>query len=346
MRENKRSTRFLDACRGNPVDITPVWLMRQAGRYMREYRILREKYSFWTLCKTPELAVEVTLQPVDVLGVDAAILFSDILVPVEAMGADIEFTEGKGPVFDKPVRDEAAIDALKVIEPADIDFVCQAIRILRRELEDRVPLIGFSGAPFTLASYLVEGGGSRHFAEIKALMFKEPELYGRLMEKLSDVVTVYLKAQIEAGAQVVQLFESWAAAVGPADYEKYVFPYSKKVLASVSDLGVPVIHFANGAGTFINKIAAAGGDVIGVDWHVRLDDAWADIGEGKAIQGNLDPVALLAGPAEIEKRVRDVLEQTGGRPGHIFNLGHGILPQTPVENAKYFVDCVHRLSTR
>ncbi|MFH1737004.1 MAG: uroporphyrinogen decarboxylase [Actinomycetota bacterium] len=346
MHENKRSKRFLNACRGEPVDITPVWLMRQAGRYMREYRLLRKKHSFWTLCKTPELAVEVTLQPVDALGVDAAILFSDILVPVSAMGADIEFTEGKGPVFDKPVRDEAAIDSLKVIEPADIDFVCQAIRTLCRELEGRVPLIGFSGAPFTLASYLVEGGGSRYFAEIKALMFKEPELYRRLMDKLSDVVIVYLKAQIEAGAQVVQLFESWASAVGPADYERYVFPYSQRVLDSVSGLGAPVIHFANGAGTYLDKIAAAGGDVIGIDWHIRLDEAWTAIGKDKAIQGNLDPVALLAGPAEIEKRVRDVLEQAGSRPGHIFNLGHGILPQTPVENAKHFVDCVHRLSTR
>ena len=346
MRETKCSTRFLDACRGEPVDMTPVWLMRQAGRYLPEYRTLREAHSFWEMCKTPELAVEVTLQPVDAIGVDAAILFSDILVPVEAMGVEIEFIEGKGPVFDEPVRDEAAIDSLRIIEPADIDFVCQAIRILRRELEGRVPLIGFSGAPFTLASYLVEGGGSRHFIEIKALIFKEPELYGRLMDKLSDVVIVYLKAQIEAGAQVVQPFESWASAVGPADYEKYVFPYSKKVLASVSDLGVPIIHFANGAGTFIDKVAAAGGDVIGIDWHIRLDDAWTAIGKEKAIQGNLDPVALLAGPAEIEKRVRDVLEQAGSRPGHIFNLGHGILPQTPVENAKYFVDCVHRLSAR
>jgi uroporphyrinogen decarboxylase len=345
MPQDMRDSLFLKACRREPTDQTPVWLMRQAGRYLKEYRALREKHSFWEMCKTPELAVEVTLQPVDIIGVDAAILFSDILVPVEAMGVGIEFTEGRGPVVDHPVRTSADVDALRVIDPEDVGFVYEAIRQLRRELAGRVPLIGFSGAPYTLASYAVEGGSSRNYTFIKSMMYQEPELYDRLMNKLADVVIVYLKAQIEAGAQVVQIFESWASSVSPYDYRKRVMPYSKKVLDALKDEGVPLIHFANGAGNFLDSVAQAGGDVIGVDWRIELDDAWQAIGE-KGIQGNLDPVILLSGPEEIEKRVADILEKAGGKPGHVFNLGHGILPNTPVENARFFVDTVHNLSRK
>lgn len=345
MRQDMSDSPFLLACRREPVPYTPVWIMRQAGRYMPEYRALRETHSFWEMCKTPELAVEVTLQPVDAIGVDAAILFSDILVPVEAMGVDIEFTEGRGPVVDHPVRTLADVGALRIIDPEDVGFVFEAIRKLRRELVGRVPLIGFSGAPYTLASYAVEGGGSRNYTHIKKMMYNEPELYDQLMTMLADVVIVYLKAQIKAGAQAVQVFESWASSVTPYDYRKRVMPYSQKVLDALRGEGVPVIHFANGAGAFLGSVAEAGGDVIGVDWRVDLDDAWKTIGN-KAIQGNLDPVVLLSSPDEIDTRVADILKRTAGRPGHIFNLGHGILPETPVENARYFVDTVHDLSQR
>lgn len=343
MHKDMQDSPFLKACRREPTAYTPVWLMRQAGRYLPEYRALREVYSFWEMCKTPELAVEVTLQPVNTIGVDAAILFSDILVPVEAMGIDIEFTEGRGPVVDHPVRTSADVDVLKVIDPEDVGFVYEAIRQVRRELVGRVPLIGFSGAPYTLASYAVEGSGSRNYTHIKSMMYNQPELYDRLMNMLADVVIVYLKAQINAGAQAVQLFESWASSVTPYDYRRRVMPYSKKVLDALKGQGVPVIHFANGAGTFLDSVAQAGGDVIGVDWRIDINEAWQAIGE-KAIQGNLDPVILLSSPEEIEKRVADILKRADGKPGHIFNLGHGILPETPVENARYFVDCVHRLS--
>jgi uroporphyrinogen decarboxylase len=345
VRKDMQDSPFLMACRREPTAYTPVWMMRQAGRYMPEYRALRGMYSFWEMCKTPELAVEVTLQPVDGIGVDAAILFSDILVPVEAMGVGIEFTEGRGPVVDHPVRTSADVDALRIIDPEDVGFVYEAIRQLRRELAGRVPLIGFSGAPYTLASYAVEGGGSRNYTHIKKMMYNEPELYDRLMNKLADVVIVYLKAQIKAGAQAVQLFESWASSVTPYDYRRRVMPYSKKVLDALRGEGVPVIHFANGAGSFLDAVAEAGGDVIGVDWRIDIDQAWAAIGD-KGIQGNLDPVILLSSPEEIERRVADILKRAAGKPGHIFNLGHGILPETPVENAKYFIDTVHDLSQR
>ncbi len=337
---------FLRACRREPVPTVPVWIMRQAGRYMPAYRALRAKHSFWEMCKTPELAVEVTLQPVNGIGVDAAILFSDILVPVEAMGVGIEFTEGRGPVIEKPIRTGADLDTLHIIDAEEVSFVYDAIRILRGELAGRVPLIGFSGAPYTLASYIVEGGGSRNYTHIKTMMYKEPALYDRLLNMLADVVIVYLTAQVKAGAQAIQMFESWASSVSPYDYRTRVAPYSRKVLAALAGLGVPVIHFANGAGNFLGDVAATGADVVGVDWRVDLDDAWTEIGCDKGIQGNLDPIVLLGGQDEIERRVTDILVRADGRPGHIFNLGHGILPETPVENAKYLVDCVHRLSTK
>lgn len=341
-----REDRFLKACRREEVDMTPVWLMRQAGRYMQEYRDLREKYSFLEMCKIPEVALEVTMQPVNRIGIDAAILFSDILIPVEAMGIDLEFTEGRGPVINNPVRDERTYKTLRTIDPADVGFVTDAIKLLRHELKGKVPLIGFSGAPFTLASYMVEGGHSRNFLTIKGMMYQAPGLYDSLMNLIADVVVTYLKAQIDAGAQVVQIFDSWVGCLGPDDYEVFAMPYTKKITDALKGSGVPVIHFANGASTYLDKVAAAGGDVIGVDWRVDLDKAWDAIGPDKAIQGNLDPVALMAGQDEIDKRVRSIVKKAGGRNGHIFNLGHGVLPPTPVENVKYLVDLVHEVSLR
>lgn len=346
MTENPRATRFLKACRREPVDMTPVWLMRQAGRYMQEYRNLREKHSFLDMCKIPEVAVEVTLQPVEAVGVDAAILFSDILIPVEAMGIDVAFTDGRGPVIANPVRDSRALKKIRTITPDDVSFVLDAIKALRRELDGVAPLIGFSGAPFTLASYIVEAGHSRNFLVIKGMMYAAPDLYATLMDMITDTVITYLKAQIGAGAQAVQLFDSWVGSLSPVDYERFALPYTKRVVDALGGEGVPVIHFANQAGTYLDLVARAGGDVIGVDWRIDLDRAWELIGADFAIQGNLDPVVLLAPHAEIERQARRVLASAAGRTGHIFNLGHGVLPPTPVENAKYLVDLVHELTRR
>ncbi len=337
--------RFIKACRREQVDCTPVWFMRQAGRYMAEYRRIREKYSFLSMCRTPELAAEVTLQPLDRLGVDAAIIFADILLPLEPMGIDLEFAADEGPVIHTTVHDQAAVDALRVIEPEEeLPFVMEAIRIVRRTLDGKLPLIGFSGAPFTLASYIIEGGHSRTYITTKALMYHAPQVWHRLMEKLAEVVARYLRAQIRAGAQVVQLFDSWVGCLTPNDYREYVMPHSWHVLASLKDLGVPVIHFGTDTAGLLELMREAGGDVIGVDWRIQLDDAWGRLGGGVAIQGNLDPVALFAPIPEIEKRVADILRRAGGRPGHIFNLGHGILPKTPVEHVQATVEMVHKLS--
>lgn len=339
--------RFLKACRREPVDRTPVWLMRQAGRYMKEYRDIRSKHDFLTMCKKPEVAAEVTLQPVDKIGVDAAILFADILLPLEGMGINLEFAKGEGPVIHNPVRNKADVDKVRVVEAEEATFyVAEAIKILRRELENKVPLIGFSGAPFTLASYIIEGSGSRDYRYTKAMMYEDPQAWHALMEKLAEIVTRYLRMQIKAGAQAVQMFDSWVGALGPVDYEQFIMPYSKKVMDNLASEGVPRIHFANNASTLLELVSAAGGDVIGVDWRINLDVAWEKIGNDKAIQGNLDPI-ILFGPIEyIEKRVKDILDRAAGQPGHIFNLGHGIHKDTPVEHAQALVDAVHRLSQK
>ncbi|MBN2705018.1 MAG: uroporphyrinogen decarboxylase [Deltaproteobacteria bacterium] len=343
----KSDYRFLRACRLREVDCTPVWMMRQAGRYLPEYRALREKYSFWEMCKTPELAVEVTLQPLRRMELDAAILFSDILVPLEPMGSAIEFFEGRGPVVEKPIRNAADLASLRVIDAAaEVPFVMDAIRLLRRELDGKVPLIGFSGAPFTLASYLVEGGGSKQYQHIKTLMYAAPEVYHRLMEMITATVISYLRAQIEAGVQAVQLFDSWVGCLEPLDYQEFVFPYSRKIFAALEAYDLPKIHFANQASTFIEQVAAAGGDVIGLDWRQDLGKAWKQIGYDKGVQGNFEPVALFGPVPEIRKRVARILEQADQRPGHIFNLGHGILPTTPIDHARAMIDAVHELSAR
>ena len=339
--------RFLKACRREPVDCTPVWLMRQAGRYMAEYRAIRAKTPFLQMCKTPELAAEVTLQPVEKIGVDAAIIFADILLPREGMGIGFEFAANEGPVIANPVRDRAAVEAVKIIDPeTDVGYVMEAIRLVRKELDGKLPVIGFSGAPFTLASYIVEGGGSRNYQHIKSLAYNDPDAFHLLMDKIAQVVILYLNAQIEAGAQAVQLFDSWVGCLGPTDYESLVLPHTRKVIAGIKADGVPIIHFANRGSTLLELIKQAGGDVVSVDWRVNLDDAWARIGYDYAIQGNLDPVALFAPVAEVRRRAGDILERAGRRPGHVFNLGHGILPETPVDHVRALVEAVHELSAR
>ena len=333
--------RFLRACRRLPVDVTPVWFMRQAGRYMPEYRAIRKEYSLLEICQHPELAAEVTLQPVRALGVDAAILFADILLPVIPLGLGLQFVKDEGPVIGKPIRSMQDVEALRPVNPeADLGYVMQAIRILRGELKD-TPLIGFCGAPFTVASYMIEGGSSRDFLKTKGLMLSEPQLWHALLEKLSTVLADYLVAQIRAGAQAVQVFDSWVGALSPQDYETFVLPYSRRVLEAASAAGVPVIHFGTNTTTLLPLMKRAGGGVIGLDWRIPLDDGWRLIGEDAAVQGNLDPAVLFAPLPEIEKRVKDILRRAGGRPGHIFNLGHGILQNTPVDHVKAVVDMVH-----
>ncbi len=339
------SRRFLQACRLQPVDATPVWFMRQAGRYMPEYRALREKYSLLELCQQPELAAEVSLQPVRALGVDAAILFADILLPAIPLGVGLEFARGEGPVLQNPVRSLSDVQKLRTVEPeADLGYVMQAIRLLRAALNG-LPLIGFCGAPFTLASYIVEGGSSRDFTRTKAMMYAAPETWHALMDRLSDLLAAYIVAQVDAGADAVQIFDSWVGALSPQDYLEYVQPYSRRVLVAAQATGVPVIHFGTGATTLLPAMKAAGGNVIGLDWRVGLDQGWDIVGHNVAVQGNLDPAALFAPRPELEKRVRDVLRRAAGRPGHIFNLGHGILQNTPVENVKAVVEMVHEFST-
>ena len=340
-----RSERFLLACRRKPVDRTPVWFMRQAGRYMKEYREVRKKHSILTICKTPELASQVTLQPIERFDLDAAIIFADILLPLEPMGIQLEFAKGEGPVIHNPVRSVADIRALKSFEPDEkTPFVMEAIRMARRMLDGRVPLIGFCGAPFTLASYMIEGGHSNHYIRTKQMMAREPAAWKELMEKLAGTMAAYLRAQIRAGAQAVQIFDSWVGCLSPADYREYVMPYSRILLDGLKAENVPVIHFGTGTAAFLESLREAGGDVIGVDWRVPIDEAWERLGPDVAIQGNLDPVALFGPVEDIERRVKDILQRVGKRPGHIFNLGHGILPETPVENVAAVIEVVHKNS--
>jgi len=342
-----RTDRFLRACRRQPVDCTPVWFMRQAGRYMAAYQALRQRYSLLDLCKTPELAAEVTLQPMQRLPVDAAIIFTDLLIPLEPMGARLVFAPNEGPVIENPIRSASDVEALRRVDPqADLAFTLEAIRMVCRELDGKVPLIGFAGAPFTLASYLIEGSGSRHFIHTKQLMYHQPEAWHGLLDKLASVATTFLQAQIAAGAQVVQLFDSWVGCLSPDDYRRYVLPYTKQVIDGLRHAGAPVIHFGTDTAMLLDVMREAGSDVIGVDWRIPLDDAWRRIGPDVGIQGNLDPVALFAPLPEIERRVEDILQRAGNRPGHIFNLGHGILPETPVEHVQAVADLVHARSAR
>jgi len=339
--------RFLRACRREPVDATPVWFMRQAGRYMAEYRAIRANHTLLEICKQPELALEVTLQPIKKLGVDAAILFADILLPLEPMGAPFEFAAGEGPVIHKPVRSAADIEALRICQPEEgLGYVLDAIRLIRRELDGKTPLIGFAGAPFTLASYLIEGGKSSHYARTKKLMYQEPKVWHSLMHKLSEVVRLYLRAQVQAGAQCVQLFDSWVGALSPLDYVAFIQPHVSHILKDLETTGVPVIHFGTDTATLLELQRDAGGTVIGVDWRTPLDQAIQRLGDGVAVQGNLDPLLLDAPRELLSARVDDILTRVGGRNGHVFNLGHGILPETPVDACKFVVDYVHERTAR
>ncbi len=338
--------RFLKACRREPVDCTPVWFMRQAGRYMKEYQAVRATHSILDVCKTPELAAQVTLQPIERFPLDAAIIFADILLPLEPMGLSLEFAEGEGPVIHNPVRDRGAVERLRVTDGEELVFVEEAIKQARAALSGRVPLIGFAGAPFTLASYAIEGGGSRNYIATKQFMYREPEAWHTLMDKLARVVTGYLRRQIRAGAQAVQLFDSWVGCLSPADYAEYVLPHVQLIFEGLKGEQVPMIHFGTGTATLLQLMRKAGGDVIGLDWRVHLDKAWEFVGHDVAVQGNLDPVVLFAPRHEIERRVEDVIRRAAGRPGHIFNLGHGILPQTPVESVEATAELVHRLSKK
>jgi uroporphyrinogen decarboxylase len=320
--------------------------MRQAGRYLKEYRALRKKYSFLEMCKNPELAAQVTMLPIEKFKVDAAIIFSDILIPLVPMGVEFEFTKGEGPVFGHRIREMKEIEKLKVIDPEEeISFLMRAIQIVRKELEGKIPLIGFSGAPFTLASYLIEGGHSKNYILTKGLMYQNRYAWNALMEKISEVLVRYLNIQIRAGVQALQFFDSWVGCLSPNDYEEYVLPYTKEVIEGVGQ-SVPLIHFATSSSTLLEKMKRAGGDVIGVDWRVNLGEAWARLGYDVAVQGNLDPVILLGSADLIEKEVKRILNEAGSRPGHIFNLGHGILPDTPVDNVTALVNMVHEYSAR
>ena len=333
--------RVLAACRREPVDRPPVWLMRQAGRYLPEYRAVREKVSFLELCKTPDLACEVTCQPIRRFGLDAAILFSDILIPVEAMGMRLEFHEEHGPLLPDPLRTAGQVDALRVPDPeATMPFVTEAVRRIRRALPE-TPLIGFAGAPLTLAAYMVEGGGSRHFVELKRLLWSDAAAARTLMGKLTTTVIAYLKAQVAAGAQAVQLFDTWAGILAPADFEEHVLPYVQRIVTALRPTGVPVIYFVNGAGPLLGHMRQTGADVLGLDWRVDLRVARATLGPGVAVQGNLDPVVLFAPPEEVARRVGELLIKGGGR-GHIVNLGHGILPDTPIRGVEAMLAAVRQ----
>ena len=337
-----RGPDLLRAARREPSGGTPVWFMRQAGRYMAEYRKIRERHGILEICAQPELAAEVTLQPVRRFGVDAAILFADILLPVVPMGLGLRFATGEGPVIDRPVRSGADVAALRTFAPEEgLSHVLEAVRLVRRELDGAVPLIGFAGAPFTLASYMIEGGSSRNFVETKRLMLGAPAVWHALMHTLADVIGAFVRAQVAAGAQVIQLFDSWVGTLSPADYRRFVLPYSHAVFAAVAETGVPAIHFGTGTATLLEAMAEAGGDVVGLDWRITLEEGWRRVGATRAVQGNLDPAALFAPRAELAGRVRDVLRRAGGRAGHIFNVGHGILPHTPVDAVQAVVDLVH-----
>jgi uroporphyrinogen decarboxylase len=320
--------------------------MRQAGRYMPEYRAMRAKLGFLELCRNPEAAAEVTLQPVDRLGVDAAILFADILLIVEPLGVGLEFAAGEGPVIHRPVRSERDVARLRPIDvDAAVPFVFETVRRVKAALAGKVPLIGFAGAPFTVSSYVVEGGPSRDYLHTKRLMYEAPEAWHRLMDILAGATARYLNGQIAAGAQAVQIFDSWVGVLAPDDYRAFVQPHTRALIGALTP-GVPVIHFGTGTAALLPLMRAAGGDVMGLDWRVDLDAGWAAVGHDVAVQGNLDPAVLLAKPPFIRQRVKDILDRAGGRPGHIFNLGHGVLQETPVEHVKALVDIVHELSDR
>ncbi|MBW3543815.1 MAG: uroporphyrinogen decarboxylase [Planctomycetes bacterium] len=341
-----RDCRFLKAARREPVDTTPVWIMRQAGRYMPEYMAVRSKVTFLELCKRPELAAEVTVTAQRVLGVDAAILFADLLPILEPMGFELEYARGEGPVIHNPITETGDVDRVRELDDvAALEFVFEAVRLIRRELPADIPLLGFAGAPFTLASYAIEGGGSRSYAKTKGLMYRDAGAWKTLMERLVASLARYLNAQIEAGCQAVQVFDSWAGCLAPGDYRRYVLPWTKALIDALPR-DVPVINFLTGNPALLPLQREAGGAVMGIDWRIDLGDAWRAAGEDVAVQGNLDPVVLLADPPTLRAQTLRVLHAAGGRPGHIFNLGHGVLPETDVAMVKALVEIVHESGVR
>lgn len=335
---------LIRAARGQSVERTPVWMMRQAGRYLPEYRAIRAETDFLTLCKTPDLAVEVSLQPLDILDVDAVIMFSDILIPVEAMGQEVRLTEQKGPELPDPIRTREQVDRLVVPDPVEkTGFVMEILRKLRREIDGRVPLLGFAGAPWTLAAYMIEGGGSKNYAQVKRMMYAEPKTFHLLLDKIADTIILYLNAQIEAGAQAIQLFDSWAGELSPDDYAEFALPYEQKIFQSIDRDDAPAIMYINGSGTFLEQMATCGADVLSLDWRVSLQTARSRVGDKFTLQGNLDPCVLLSTPEIITAKARELIRAGGGHK-HILNLGHGILPMTPVENARAFINAAKSAS--
>lgn len=336
---------FLKACRGEETPYTPVWLMRQAGRYMSDYREVRARYSFLELCKNPDLVAEVTVTAAERIKADAAIIFADILLIVEPLGLNLEYSKGDGPVISPTVRESADVDKLLEVDPDALSYVYDAVRATRRALDPKIPLIGFCGAPFTLASYVIEGSGSRNYENTKSLMYRDPGAWHALMERISRGLISYVNRQVDAGAQVIQIFDSWVGCLGPEDYREYVMPHARALIQGITP-GVPVIHFGTGTATLLKDMRDAGGDVIGLDWRTQMDKGWAEVGYDRAVQGNMDPLVLFAEPEFIKQRAKRILDQAGGRPGHIFNLGHGILPKTPVDNVIRLIEYVHELSAR
>jgi uroporphyrinogen decarboxylase len=341
-----RTSPFLKACRREPTEVTPIWLMRQAGRYMPEYREVRARVPFLELCKRPDLAAEVTVTAAERLGVDAAILFADILLILEPLGFELEFAKGEGPIIHNRLSAAGDVDRVRALDDvAPLEYVIQAVRLCRAELPRGVPLIGFAGAPFTLACYAIEGGGSRNYERAKSFMYRDPGAWHVLLDRLAGATAVYLNAQVAAGAQALQVFDSWVGVLSPGDYRRFVQPHMARLFREL-DPSVPAIHFGTGTSSLLELERDAGGSVIGLDWRVELDQAWERLGGEVAVQGNLDPVVLLAPLAEIENQARRILSQAGGRPGHIFNLGHGILPETPVDHVRALVDFVHTFSQK
>jgi uroporphyrinogen decarboxylase len=337
---------FVKACKGLATPVTPAWFMRQAGRYMAEYRAIRKQHSIIEICKTPALAAQVTIEAAEILKVDAAIIFADLLLPLEVMGLPFHFQAGEGPVIEKPVRSALDVANLRTDHAADLGYVAESIRLVTRHFGAALPCIGFCGAPFTLASYMIEGGGSRHYVEAKKFMYREPRAWDELLQKLVSVLGEYTAEQVRAGADVVQVFDSWVGCLGVDDYRRYVLPRTTELIQSLKRTGVPVIYFGTDTATLLPAMQESGADVIGLDWRIPLDEGWQRLGNRGSVQGNLDPVALFSSQQEIRSRVKDILERAAGRPGHIFNLGHGILPETPVENVKALLEMVHEISAR
>jgi uroporphyrinogen decarboxylase len=339
-------SRFVRACKALPVDRTPVWFMRQAGRYMPEYRAVRKQHSLIEICKNPQLAAEVTITAAEFLNVDAAIIFADLLLPLEVMGLPFHFSAGEGPVIDSPVRSSEDIRRLRTDFAGDLGYVAEAVGLVARHFGAKLPVIGFCGAPFTLASYMIEGGGSRHYINTKALMYSQPQAWDELLGKLVAVTSAYARAQVEAGADVIQVFDSWVGCLSVEDYRQYVLPRTTELIQSLKTSGAPVIYFGTDTSTLLASMKETGANAIGLDWRIPLDEGWKRLGNDVAVQGNLDPVVLFADWKQVKAGARRILDQAGGKPGHIFNLGHGILPETPVENVKALAEYVQEQPTK